>query len=256
MRMANVLIVCLVTRVASHGIFWSPTSRAQLAQLSGWESDATKIIAEPMPEVAHGREYPGGRPWAEPGKSVSNVGPCGMKSYGQKTNWNHPEHGWGPVQATFNAGEVIDISWCVSNHADHGGLYSYRMCSDPNITAKFIDGAYTPNEGDMAEMEDCFQKGILACTDVPGQKCPVHPDCKDGWGCMQSRAWFNCGPKDGGRCRSRGNETCTTHEGPGTILRDQVKLPNLVSNHTLIGFRWDCQDTPQLWLHCADVTLL
>ena len=78
--------------VQGHGIFWSPTSRAQLAQLSGWESDATKIIAEPMPEVAHGREYPGGRPWAEPGKSVSNVGPCGMKSYGQKTNWNHPEH--------------------------------------------------------------------------------------------------------------------------------------------------------------------
>ena len=164
MHVTHALLACLLDSVVSHGIFWNPTSRAQLAQLSGWESDATSIISEPMPEVAHGREYPGGRPWAEPGKSVSNVGPCGMKAYGQKTNWNHPEHGWGPVQATLKAGGVIDVSWCVSDLADHGGVYSYRICTDPKITATFIDSSYTPDERDMAELEDCFQKGILACT--------------------------------------------------------------------------------------------
>jgi len=210
-----------------------------------------------MPGVASGRPYPGGRPWAEPGKSVSNVGPCGQKSYGSKTNWNHPEHGWGlrPV-ANYTAGSVVEVEWCVSDLADHGGVYSYRTCSDAKITQKFIDPSYTPTGADELEMEACFQRGILSCSDVPGQECPVHPDCQEGWGCMNSTAWFNCGPKDGGRCASRGVGKCETHKGPGSILRDRVKLPNIVSNHTLISFRWDCQDTPQLWLHCADIALV
>ena len=254
--MHRTTVLTLAVGVGGHGIFWQPTSRAQLSQLSGWESDATSIISEPMPEVATGRPYPGGRPWAEPGKSISNIGPCGQKSYGSKTNWNHPENGWGSVQASFTAGEIITVEWCVSDLADHGGVYSYRTCSNASLTEKFIDPRYTPNAEDMTALEGCFQDGILSCTDVPGQSCPVHPDCQQGWGCMDSSSWFNCGPKDSGRCASRGVGKCTTHGGPGSILRDRVKLPNLVSNHTLIGFRWDCQDTPQLWLHCADVALV
>ena len=48
--------------------------------------------------------------------SVSNVGPCGMESYDElKTNWNHPEHSWGSVVASYNAGDVIDVEvGCVS----------------------------------------------------------------------------------------------------------------------------------------------
>merc|ERR1719510_1391145 len=111
-------IVCIAQ---GHGVFWTPTSRAQLAQNSGWMSDTTTIISEPMPEVATGRVYPGGRPFAEPGKSISDVGPCGRESYdSKKTNYNHPEHSWGTIQKTYTAGEVIDIEWCVSDMADHG----------------------------------------------------------------------------------------------------------------------------------------
>lgn len=229
-----------------------------MAQLSGWEQDSTTLISEPMPPVANDRPYPGGRPWAEPGKSKSNVGPCGMKSYGQKTNWNKPDraHGWGNISATYKSGQTIEIEWCVSNIADHGGVYSYRLCTDDTLVAKFINENYTPTEQDMENMEACFQKGILPCTDVKGQECPVHPDCKNGWGCQNSTAWFNCGPKDSGRCMSKGNKKCACHENEGTILKDRVKLPdNYHSNHTLIGFRWDSQDTPQLWLHCADIVI-
>ena len=99
-RVTTALLLAGVGTAEAHGIFWSPTSRAQLSQLSGWEDDATSIISEPMPDVASGRPYPGGRPWAEPGKSVSVVGPCGQKSYGSKTNWNHPEHGAPQPRAT------------------------------------------------------------------------------------------------------------------------------------------------------------
>ena len=42
-------VAMLISNTQAHGIFWNPTSRAQLAQLSGWEKDATSIISEPMP---------------------------------------------------------------------------------------------------------------------------------------------------------------------------------------------------------------
>jgi len=245
--------------VAAHGIFWSPTSRAILSEQSGYMKDATTIISEPMPDVVSGRPYPGGRPFAEPGVSTSNIGPCGMETYDSlKTNWNHPEHNWGyNVVNTYKAGDVIDVEWCVSNIADHGGMYSYRICTDDSIVAKFIDPNYTPNNSDFTQMESCFQKGILKCSDVPGQSCAPHPDCVGtGWGCETASDWFSCGQKDNGRCMSKGVGSCKTHGADGSILRNQVKLPNYTSNHTLIGFRWDCEDTGQLWLHCSDIAIV
>lgn len=251
----------MVAYASGHGIFWTPKSRAVLSEESGYMKDATTIISEPMPDVATGREYPGGRPFAEPGTSVSNIGPCGMETYDSlMTNWNHPEHSWGGIQATYKAGDVIDIEWCVSNNADHGGLYSYRICSNDELVGKFIDPNYTPNDTEMTLLEECFQAGVLKCSDVPGQDCNIHPDCVGtGWGCDSqdvADSWFACGPKDSGRCASKSVGYCYTHEGDGSILRNQVKLPEKVSNHTLLGFRWDCEDTGQLWLHCADIELI
>jgi len=258
----SVVIAAVAGTGDGHGIMWKPWSRANIAEEIGWEPDATSIISEPMPDVAS-RPYPYNRPWAEPGQSRSNVGPCGLKTYGSRTNWNKPEHGWGTdVTATYTAGDIIDVEWCVSDAADHGGSYSYRLCTDESITAKFIDPNYTPNEADHDAMEACFQRGILSCTDVPGQQCNVHPTCQPGMGCMQASSWFHCDPHysvpgGGNGCKAKGQAgTCYAHNGAGTLLRDRVKLPdNFASNHTLIGFRWDCQQTRQLWMHCADVRI-
>merc|ERR1719145_56341 len=75
--------------------------------------------------------------------------------------------------------------------------------------------------------------------------------------CQQASSWFHCDPHmslGGGACLARSIGSC---RGNGGLLRDRVKLPsNFASNHTLIGFRWDCQQTGQLWLHCADVKIL
>merc|ERR1719326_1450404 len=144
-------IACLLMTggASAHGIFWSPPSRAILSEQSGYMEDATTIISEPMPDVAEGREYPGGRPFAEPGMSKSNIGPFGMETYDSlMTNWNHPEHSWGDIQAVYNAGDIIDVEWCVSNIADHGGLYSYRICQDDALVARFIDPAVTPTQAE------------------------------------------------------------------------------------------------------------
>jgi len=253
-----VLLAAFAGLVNGHGIMWKPWSRANIAEENGWEGDSTSVIAEPMPDVAP-RGYPFNRPWSEPGKSKSNIGPCGSKPYGSRTNWNKPEHGWGTsVTATYKAGEIIDVEWCVSDAADHGGSYSYRLCTDESLTAKYIDPNYTPNEEDHAALEECFQRGILSCNDVPGQHCKVHPSCQSGMGCMEATSWFHCDPHNGGGCMAKGQHgACHCHNGNGALLRDKVKLPdNFVSKHTLIGFRWDCEQTGQRWLHCADVAIV
>jgi len=241
-----------------HGLMWKPWSRANIAENNGWEADSTSIISEPQPEFP-GRSYPGNRPWAEPGKSLSFIGPCGSKSYGSQTDWNKPEHGWGTeVTATYNAGDIIDVEWCVTSAADHGGSYRYSLCQDESITAKFINPDYKPTPADHAEMADCFERGTLSCHDVPGQNCRVHPSCQSGWGCMQASSWFHCEPHmslGGGSCLARSIGSC--REGRGGLIRDQVRLPdNFASNHTLMQFRWDCQQTAQLWLNCADIKIL
>ena len=142
-------------------------------------------LTPPPPYPCICLSYSGGRPWAEPGKSLSNVGPCGLKRYAQKTNFHQPGHGWGVnVTATYQAGDVIDVAWCVSDLADHGGLYSYRVCTDDALVARFTDPNHTPSDDEMASLEVCFAAGILSCADVPGQDCPVHPDCQSGWGCV------------------------------------------------------------------------
>eukprot|EP00656_Telonema_subtile_P000925 TRINITY_DN10441_c0_g2_i2.p1 TRINITY_DN10441_c0_g2~~TRINITY_DN10441_c0_g2_i2.p1 ORF type:complete len:307 (+),score=56.16 TRINITY_DN10441_c0_g2_i2:64-984(+) len=251
----------IVLPTDGHGIFLTPTSRAILSEKSGYEKDATTIISEPMPDIGPaGRPYPGNRPFAEPGMSKSVVGPCGMESYDSlKTNWNMPQQNWGSVQASYKPGDVITVEWCVSNIADHGGVYSYRLCTNDSLVHKFTDPSHTPSGSEMDDLEECFKRGVLKCSDVPGQECPVHPDCKGtGWGCEGAHdAWFNCGPKDGGRCEARGVGSCHTHGADGSILRDRVKLPDTYSsNHTLLGFRWDCEDTGQLWVHCADIRIV
>ena len=76
--------------------------------------------------------------------------------------------------------------------------------------------------------------------------------------CENSTAWFNCAGKDAGRCAAKGAPgKCNTHKGSGHLLTDKVKLPaGFRSNHTLLGFRWDCEDTPQLWVQCADIAIV
>lgn len=60
--MKSAIAATLLTSAASHGIFWSPTSRAVLSEQSGYMKDATTIISEPMPDLPYSRNYPGNRP--------------------------------------------------------------------------------------------------------------------------------------------------------------------------------------------------
>ena len=90
-----------------------------------------------------------------------------------------------------NAGEVIEVEWCVDNNGDHGGMFAYRICQDQAIVDKFLDPDYLPTEAEKQAAEDCFEEGLLDCNDVDGQECGYSPDCSEGEPCWRND-WFTC----------------------------------------------------------------
>jgi hypothetical protein len=49
------LLLAAPALISGHGIFLTPKSRAVLSEDSGYMTDATTIISEPMPDVAQDR---------------------------------------------------------------------------------------------------------------------------------------------------------------------------------------------------------
>ena len=188
---------------------------------------------------------------------VGRSGPCGYNAR-DSLDYNQPTENWGqePV-ATFAPGETIEVQWCIDHNGDHGGMYSYRMCSDQAIVDKLLDPNYMPTDEDKQAAEDCFEKGILPCTGVSGQQCDFSPDCQEGQPCWDND-WFTCKAFDGEGCIGVDNapiNSCYTSIAGGYTVTDQVKLPDFTSEHTLLSFRWNAFQTPQVYLHCADIAI-
>ena len=185
------------------------------------------------------------------------MGPCG---YNQRVSvdYNQPGDKWGkePVK-TYSAGETIDVQWCVDNNGDHGGMYTYRICQDQATVDKFLDPEHLPTDAEKQALEDCFQEGILSCTDVDGNTCDYSPDCNEGEECW-TKDWFSCKKYGEGGCigvDSAPIDSCYTSIAGGYTVSSKVKLPDMTSKHTLLSFKWNSFQTPQIYLNCADIAI-
>ena len=188
---------------------------------------------------------------------VGRSGPCGYNAR-SSIDYNQPGSDWGnETVASFKSGEVIDVQWCVDNNGDHGGMFSYRICQDQAIVDKFLDASYLPTEAEKQAAEDCFEEGLLSCTDVSGQECGYSPDCGEGEACYDN-TWFTCEAYGNGGCigvDSAPINSCFTSIAGGYTVSKQVKLPDFKSEHTLLSFKWNSFQTGQIYLGCADIAI-
>lgn len=190
---------------------------------------------------------------------VGRSGPCGYNAR-VSVDYNQPGPRWGsqPV-ITYKGGETVDVQWCVDNNGDHGGMFAYRICQDQSIVDKLITPGYLPTEAEKAAAEDCFEKGLLKCTDVAGQTCGFNADCQQGQPCWRND-WFTCkGFQDGPKCRGVDNSpinSCYTSIAGGYTVSSKIKIPNYVSNHTLLSLKWNAFQTPQIYSTCADIKII
>ncbi|KAJ3299026.1 hypothetical protein HK104_010041 [Borealophlyctis nickersoniae] len=189
---------------------------------------------------------------------VGRSGPCGYNAR-SSIDYNQPGSAWGTKPlVTYTAGQEVTVQWCVDNNGDHGGMFSYRICQDQAIVNKLLTPGYMPTEAEKQAAEDCFQRGTLKCTEVNGQSCDFNADCQPGQPCWRND-WFTCGGFNNGvRCQGVDKSplnSCFTSIAGGYTVTKKIKIPNYNSAHTLLSFRWNSFQTPQIYLDCADIAI-
>lgn len=197
-----------------------------------------------------------------PDLDVAPVGRSGVCGYNARVSvdYNTPGASWGQsTVATYTPGQVVDVQWCVDANGDHGGMFSYRICQDQSIVDKFLTPGYTPTDTEKQAAQDCFDAGLLDCTDVSGQTCGYNPDCTSGQACYRND-WFTCNAFNGSPrgCEGVDNAalgSCKTTIAGGYTVSKKIKIPNYTSNHTLLQFKWNSFQTGQIYISCADIAI-
>jgi hypothetical protein len=151
----------------------------------------------------------------------------------------------------------VEVQWCVDHNGDHGGMFSYRICQNQTIINKFLDPTYSPTDDEHEEAEKCMEAGILPCTDVDGQACDYNPDCSEGEACYRND-WFTCNAYSGTSCKGVDGaalNSCKTTIAGGYTVTKKIKIPSFITNHTLLGWKWNAEETSQVYLGCADIAI-
>jgi hypothetical protein len=98
---------------------------------------------------------------------------------------------------------------------------------------------------------------------------PHSPACKSGSGrdggpgcyafpapCPFDTGVLPCDPKTGTRCDGNGMGACSSDWVVG-LISDEVIIPkDLEPGHWVLSWRWDCEETAQIWQNCADVEIV
>eukprot|EP00746_Dinoflagellata_sp_MGD_P021488 gnl/MRDRNA2_/MRDRNA2_150165_c0_seq1.p1 gnl/MRDRNA2_/MRDRNA2_150165_c0~~gnl/MRDRNA2_/MRDRNA2_150165_c0_seq1.p1 ORF type:complete len:462 (+),score=70.98 gnl/MRDRNA2_/MRDRNA2_150165_c0_seq1:63-1448(+) len=227
-------------------------------------------------------DWTASHPWRAPG-SAPVLDACGVAGGFSKNNegpGGHPPpgHHWGDKGSTlpvrekthWKAGSTVEVSWGIA--ANHGGGYQYRLCpkaqplteecfqqmplafaSDTqtlilgNGTALSFTGTYI-SEGTIPNGSTWAMNPIPACGDaIPGTygKACDFPQFPPPPGCDET-CWGNSDEtiRSGGR-----------HAVLPTIV-DHLSIPaTLPPGDYVLGWRWDCEQTAQIWSSCSDITI-
>lgn len=191
------------------------------------------------------------------------------------------------VETTWPAGSVQEVAWAI--HANHGGGYAYRLCpKSSNMTEECFQSGHLRFASEQSWIQYGSDKSnrstisahrVSVGTNPEGSQWTKNPlpACGDPSG----------GVDGGGKCSEppmfepplpglfgygaamcaylatdKGGNTCT--EELERSIRDKfrfniidtVQIPaDLPSGDYLLSFRWDCEQTAQVWAQCADVTV-
>mmetsp|Transcript_83229 Transcript_83229/g.165229 ORF Transcript_83229/g.165229 Transcript_83229/m.165229 type:complete len:384 (+) Transcript_83229:34-1185(+) len=195
-----------------------------------------------------------------------------------------------PSGAIWSAGTAVEVSWGI--RYNHGGGYQYRLCpANEKLTEecfmktplKFVqtkqvlqwkNGTRFPingtfvNEGtwpvgstwamnpipriDFDSHSSGQPAGFAGCSFVHG--APTGPSCRQfNPPCPWDEGWYS----QPGRQHSVDVEGACSGDWTGGVIIDQVVIPaDLAPGQYVLGWRWDCEETSQVWASCADVTVV
>jgi hypothetical protein len=184
------------------------------------------------------------------------------------------------------AGSVQEVAWGMT--ANHGGGYQYRLCPAGEVQSEecfqklplnFIGDKSWVQKGHGMDITDRIE---IAAVTVPGDKViplgstwrrnPI-PACNTpiSGGAVHAPCYgpiftppFSGGEGvaygfGGGTCESTAGGVCSDEEfGRHNFdfgIVDKVEVPDVPEGDYTLSFRWDVEQTPQVWAQCADVTI-
>ena len=98
--------------------------------------------------------------------------------------------------------------------------------------------------------------------------CARRPQVSDGTTPVGSKWTLNPVPRydHGGAQKARCNETATerctgmtdgSSAQPDLEIVDRIKIPaGLKPGDYVLGWRWDCEESNQIWASCSDITIV
>lgn len=94
-------------------------------------------------------------------------------------------------------------------------------------------------------------EGFTGCSMVHGE--PTGPACRQfDPPCPQDSGWYAQPPAKA----SVDVEGDCSGDWTGGVIVDKVLIPaDLTPGDYVLGWRWDCEETDQVWASCADVTI-
>jgi hypothetical protein len=186
-------------------------------------------------------------------------------------------------QATWKAGSAVEVGWTVM--ANHGGGYAYRLApADAPLTEEtfrkmaldFVGNSILRWGGDKStqiEFNSTERGWETNQGTVPSgstwRKNPIpsglweregpqfEPVCNESSECIEgfskSKGYSGLAPQ--GTCK------CSGFSNGGPLLPnleivDAVKIPaHLQPGKYVLQWRWDCEESDQIWSSCSDVTI-
>lgn len=232
----------------------------------------------------------GGTPWADEVGEAGVYTPTKFAHHGMKGT------DLGPLETgiKWKIGGQAEVTWQCENN--HGGGYSYRLCpADQPITEEcfrqhpldfvedgqgiiFKNGTVLPIKGlfvtEGTEPEGSMWSRLPIPATWFGPRClpgpndtDATPNACESW--EHANVDGECKPcpgtpgSDCSRC-DNGNKPSFTPPCDGCEgnthshgIRDLVKVPSdLPPGKYVLGWRWDCEATAQVWSSCSDIELV
>ena len=198
-----------------------------------------------------------------------------------------------PSGTVWTAGASVEVAW--GTRYNHGGGYIYRLCAvgEPLTEACFFrtvlpfdrtaqqlewsngtrwpiagvwvdEGTYPPGSTwarnpipriNFDSSSSGQPAGASGCEKSPITGGAVGPNCRQfDPPCPQDNGWV-ADPKHKGTDMS-GQGACSGDWTRGSIV-DRVHIPTSVApGDYVLSWRWDCEESTQVWSACADVTIV
>lgn len=166
-----------------------------------------------------------------------------------------------PSGVTWTAGKAYEVSWTIE--ANHGGGYQYRLAKkgDP-LTEETFQKTPLPFNGTQKLRWGGVDGHVLTIKPVyltegttpAGSQWVMNPiprndDAQTGKGfpppCKETPEYKCQGMEDGNGAQ------------PNLEIVDYVVIPaDLPSGDYVLGWRWDCEESNQIWQSCSDITIV